>query len=146
MVRILSNYAADLPPTVIHCFTGTADEAKKYIDMGLYIGLTGFLWKDRSDDGVKFGLKQGHIPLNRLVLETDAPFMYPKVNDKKIPAEIREKFSQEALTLHKFASFNRNEPCSLPAICELIAAYMGETPENVAKATTENAKRIYGLK
>lgn len=57
--------------------------------------VTGFLWKDRSEDGVKYALKEGHIPLSRLVLETDAPFMYPKVNDKKIPATIREKFSTE---------------------------------------------------
>jgi len=41
MVEILSKYSSQLPPTVIHCFTGTYDEAKKYIDMGLYIGLTG---------------------------------------------------------------------------------------------------------
>ncbi|KIH51069.1 hypothetical protein ANCDUO_18848 [Ancylostoma duodenale] len=41
MVRILSDAGERLPPAVIHCFTGTEDEAKKYVDMGYYIGLTG---------------------------------------------------------------------------------------------------------
>jgi len=145
MVEILSRHGAKLPPAVIHCFTGTADQAKVYLDMGLYIGLTGFLWKDRSENGVKFALKSRLIPLDRLLLETDAPFMYPKVNDKKIPAEIRERFTQKALDLHKFTSFDRNEPCALPAVCEMIAGYMGVPPEEVARQTTENALRVYGL-
>lgn len=41
MVKVLSKYQSSLPPVVIHCFTGTCDEVKKYIDMGFYIGLTG---------------------------------------------------------------------------------------------------------
>ena len=41
MVRLLSARAGRLPPAVIHCFTGTVEQAQKYIDMGLYIGLTG---------------------------------------------------------------------------------------------------------
>lgn len=145
MISILSRYQESLPPAVLHCFTGTAAEAEKYTEMGYYIGLTGFLWKDRSEDGVKYALREGKIPLERLVIETDAPFMYPKIDDKKIPQQIRDSISDSARSLHKFASFNRNEPCSLPAICELIAAYMNVSPLKVARATTENAKKIYGL-
>ncbi|GMT10033.1 hypothetical protein PFISCL1PPCAC_1330, partial [Pristionchus fissidentatus] len=145
MVRFLSERAEKLPAAVIHCFTGTVEEAEKYLSMGLYIGLTGFLWKDKSDNGVQAGLKSGKIPIERLLLETDAPFMYPKVNDKKLPKEVREAISEEAKTMHKHASFNRNEPCALPAICEMIAAFSGRKPEEVASITTENAKRIYGL-
>ncbi|CAJ0961922.1 unnamed protein product, partial [Mesorhabditis belari] len=145
MLNILSSFGDQLPFVVIHCFTGTVDEAKVYLEKGYYIGLTGFLWKDRSTNGVQHGLKTGELPLDRLLLETDAPFMYPKVNDKKIPQEVRQKLTQSALDLHKFSSFNRNEPSSLPAICELIAAFMDKNPVEVAKITTENAKRIYGL-
>uniref|UniRef100_A0A7E4WBL7 Deoxyribonuclease TATDN1 n=1 Tax=Panagrellus redivivus TaxID=6233 RepID=A0A7E4WBL7_PANRE len=145
MLSILGKFEGKLPKVVIHCFTGTAEEAKTYISKGFYIGLTGFLWKDRSPDGVKFALQNGHIPLDRLVLETDAPYMYPKVNDKKIPAEIRNALTPEALALHKHSSFNRNEPCSLAAICELVAGFMGVSATEVATQTTANAKLIYGL-
>lgn len=107
--------------------------------------VTGFLWKDRSDYGIKYALCNCKIPLERIVLETDAPFMYPKIDDKKIPAEIRNRITDEARRFHKFTSFNRNEPCSLAAICELIAAYMDEDPMKVASITTANAKYIYGL-
>ncbi|ULT89987.1 hypothetical protein L3Y34_008404 [Caenorhabditis briggsae] len=145
MVRILTEVGTSLPPAVIHCFTGTVDEAKKYLEMGLYIGLTGFLWKDRSDNGVQAGLRSGNIPIEKLVLETDAPYMYPKINDKKIPKEIKDLITPETSALHKFSSFNRNEPCSLAAVCELIAAFSGRDPKEVARITTENAKRIYKL-
>lgn len=96
MVEILGRHARRLPPAVIHCFTGTIEEAKRYIEMGLYIGLTGFLWKDRAPDGVKQALRERAIPVERLLLETDAPYMYPKVNDKKLPADIRAKLTENA--------------------------------------------------
>ncbi|EPB79944.1 hydrolase, TatD family [Ancylostoma ceylanicum] len=145
MVRILGDAGERLPPAVIHCFTGTEDEAKKYVDLGYYIGLTGFLWKDRLPNGVQVALRNGSIPLDRLLIETDAPFMYPKINDKKLPADVKDAISDSAKQLHKFASFNRNEPCALAAICEMIAAFMGKDPREVAEATTKNAKRVYGL-
>uniref|UniRef100_A0A914VDK5 Deoxyribonuclease TATDN1 n=1 Tax=Plectus sambesii TaxID=2011161 RepID=A0A914VDK5_9BILA len=145
MVAILSRHKANLPPTVIHCFTGFSREAQKYIEMGLNIGLTGFLWKDRLEDGVQFALKNGLIPLDRLVIETDAPYMYPKVNDKKVPKEVKERISDHAKTFLKHCSFDRNEPCSLAATCEMIAAFMNVPAAEVALKTTENAMRIYGL-
>ncbi|WKY12245.1 hypothetical protein Q1695_003656 [Nippostrongylus brasiliensis] len=133
MVEILAEAGERLPPAVIHCFTGTEDEAKKYVEMGLYIGLTGFLWKDRLPNGVQVALRNGSIPLERLVIETDAPFMYPKINDKKLPADVRAAISEPSKQLHKFASFNRNEPCSLAATCEMIAAFMGRNVKEVFK-------------
>ncbi|KAI6185110.1 Hydrolase, TatD family [Aphelenchoides fujianensis] len=145
LLEILGRHADRLPPAVIHCFTGCAAQAKTYLDKGFYLGLTGFLWKDRSENGVRFALKNRMIPLDRLLLETDAPYMYCKVNDKKIPAEIREKISAEAKELHSHCSFNRNEPCGLAASCELIAAFANVDAAELAKQTTENAKKIYGL-
>uniref|UniRef100_A0A0N4WH10 Deoxyribonuclease TATDN1 n=1 Tax=Haemonchus placei TaxID=6290 RepID=A0A0N4WH10_HAEPC len=145
MIRILMTFSPMLPPAVIHCFTGTEDEAKKYIEMGFYIGLTGFLWKDRLTNGVQVALRNGSIPLDRLLIETDAPFMYPKISDKKLPADVKEAFTEPTKLLHKFTSFNRNEPCALAAVCEMIAAFMGRDPKEVAEVTTANAKRVYGL-
>ncbi|KAL3105674.1 hypothetical protein niasHT_021557 [Heterodera trifolii] len=147
MVAILSRHSNSLPPTVIHCFTGTEIEAKQYMDMGLYIGLTGFLWKDRAVDGVKHALRQRTIRMDRLLLETDAPYMYPNLDDKKLrkDIDIRQRISTEALALHKHSNFKRNEPSSLAAICELVAAFMDCPAYELANATTENAQRVFGL-
>lgn len=71
--------------------------------------------------------------------------MYPKINDKKLPADIREAITDSTKELHKFASFNRNEPCALAAVCEMIAAFMGKDPKEVAEVTTANARKVYGL-
>nr|CAG4651915.1 EOG090X080R [Triops cancriformis] len=146
MVRILSKFGDRLPPAVIHCFTGTRDHAKKYIEMGLYIGLTGFLWKDKSDDGVRKILEENLIPLERLLVETDAPFMYPNVRGAKLPPQIKARLTEKSLSfLQKYCTFQRNEPCSLPITVEMIAAYMQKSIEEVAMATTYNAIKIFGL-
>ena len=94
MVRILEKYKDRLPPAVLHCFTGTTAQCLKYLEMGLYIGLTGFLWKDKSDDGVRSILEKNLLPLDRLLVETDAPFMYPNVRGSKIPANIKGALSE----------------------------------------------------
>ncbi|CAI4220732.1 unnamed protein product [Auanema sp. JU1783] len=145
MVTILEEFKEKLPPAVIHCFTGTADQAKKYIEMGLYIGLTGFLSKDNTVDGVQFCLREGIIPLERLLLETDAPYMYPRLNLKKLPLHVSETITENAKAIHMFSSFKRNEPSSLAVICEMIASFMGKHPEQVARVTSESAKKIFSL-
>uniref|UniRef100_A0A0N4ZTD0 Deoxyribonuclease TATDN1 n=1 Tax=Parastrongyloides trichosuri TaxID=131310 RepID=A0A0N4ZTD0_PARTI len=144
MVRLLTKYQEQLPPAVIHCFTGTAEEAKQYISMGLYIGLTGFLAKDKSDNGVQHALKNRIIPLNRLMIETDAPYMFCNIGNKKLK-QIKEKMSEEAKALHKYSSFERNEPCAMAAIVEVIAHFMGESVEKVAEETSRNSKLVFGL-
>lgn len=145
MVTILSRHKEVLPRTVIHCFTGTFIQAESYVSMGCFIGLTGFFWKDKTENGVKFALTERKIPLDKLMLETDAPFNYAKINDKKIPFTIRERISEKARDLHKFSSFKRNEPSSLLTTCELVAAYMNIDPKTVAAKTTANAIRFFRL-
>lgn len=57
-----------------------------------------------------------------------------------------EKIYFRSLTfLHRYCTFQRNEPCSLPAIIEMVAAFMKKTPEEVALATAFNALKIFGL-
>jgi len=55
---------------------------------------TGFLWKDKTDDGVRSILEKGLIPLDRLLIETDAPFMYPNVRGSKIAADIKKSLNE----------------------------------------------------
>ncbi|KAF4320402.1 hypothetical protein BBO99_00005763 [Phytophthora kernoviae] len=77
LVKVLNPFveAGTLPPTVVHCFTGQEQEMRRYLDMGFSIGLTGFVCMEPRGmvvrDMVPF------IPMGRLMIETDAPFMYP---------------------------------------------------------------------
>ncbi|KRX48458.1 Tat-linked quality control protein TatD, partial [Trichinella murrelli] len=139
LVEILKKYSLIIPYAVVHCFTGTAEQAKTYLDMGLYIGLTGSLWKDKLEFGVQYALRQGIIPLNRLLVETDSPYMYPNIKAKKLQTEVKEKVSPHALQFLHHCSFQRNEPCALPTVVELIAAFSGASVDDVAINTTLNA-------
>lgn len=146
LLSILLKYEDQLPATVIHCFTGTVEQAQKYLQMGFYLGLTGYLCKDKSDTGVRKLLEDGLIPLEKLLVETDAPFMYPNTRASKLPAHVKEALTERSLTfLHRYCTFQRNEPCSLPAIVEMIAAFMKKSPEEVALATAFNALKLFGL-
>ncbi|XP_015781476.1 uncharacterized protein LOC107359505 [Tetranychus urticae] len=146
MVKILTKYSSRLPPTVIHCFTGTIDEAKKYIELGYYIGLTGFLWKDKSDNGVRKTLEEKVIPLDRLMVETDAPFMYPNTRANKLPEKVKKTLTDRSLSfLERYCTFQRNEPCSLPVTVEMVSAFLEAKPEDVALKTSFNALKVFGL-
>ncbi|OWA54243.1 3'-5' ssDNA/RNA exonuclease TatD [Hypsibius exemplaris] len=146
LLKVLLKYHADLPPTVIHCFTGTRAEVKAYLDLGFYIGLTGFLWKDKTPDGVRAILEERLIPLDRLLVETDAPYMFPNIKASKVPKNIKEALTEQSLSfLNRYCSFQRNEPCSLPVTVEMIASYMKTVPQVVALSTTQNALKVFGL-
>ncbi|XP_018328905.1 uncharacterized protein LOC108739491 [Agrilus planipennis] len=146
LLEILGEYSSRLPPVVIHCFTGTSEHALNYLDKGFYIGLTGYLCKDKSDKGVRKLLVENTIPLDRLLVETDAPFMYPNTRASKLPVHVKDGLSERSMTfLHRYCTFQRNEPCSLPAIVEMIAAFMNKKPEEIALSTSFNALKLFGL-
>ncbi|XP_033162570.1 3'-5' ssDNA/RNA exonuclease TatD [Drosophila mauritiana] len=136
----------NLPPVIIRGFMGTAEEALKYLDRRFYISLTGYLCKDKSDTGVRRLLEDGTLPLDRLLVETDAPFMYPNTRASKLPQHVKTGITERSLLyLHRYCTFQRNEPCSLPAIVEMIAAFMKKSPDEVALATAFNALKLFGL-
>jgi TatD DNase family protein len=64
---------APLPPVVIHCFTGSAEEMRAYVSLGFYIGITGVICKSQRGKALREMLSE--IPLDRLLVETDAPYM-----------------------------------------------------------------------
>jgi TatD DNase family protein len=121
-VAILKDHLAGLAGGVAHCFTAGVEEARVYLDLGLRIGITGWLCDERRGlhlkDVVRF------VPLDRLLVETDAPYLLPR--DLKPKPKSR-----------------RNEPCYLPHIVAAIAAYRGETLESVATQTTRNALELF---
>jgi len=146
LLQVLKKYQDKLPAVVIHCFTGSKDEASTYLQMGFYIGLTGYLWKDKSENGIRKVLEDGVIPLDRLMLETDSPFMYPNYRASRLPSGIRSSLTSRSLSsLQRYCSFQRNEPCSLAVTAEMVSACMGQTVEQVTLTTTYNALKIFDI-
>ena len=103
---------------VMHCFSGDIEDARFYLDMGLFISYTGNItYQDfRKLDVVKF------IPLDRVLLETDSPYMTPEPRRKE-----------------------RNEPAYLPHVAEKLADLHKMSIDEIARITTDNAEGLFGL-
>ena len=114
----------NLPAAVAHCFTGEKAELHAYLDLGLYIGITGWICDERRGRHLLELVRD--IPRNRLLLETDAPYLTPR--DLKPQPRAR-----------------RNEPAFLPHIAETVARAVGRTLEEIALETTRNATELFGL-
>lgn len=125
---IIDNYLATLPRAVVHCFTGTFAEAKIYLDKGFYLGFTGAISDLRRFEHLKEVVK--YTPLDRLMIETDAPFMLPK----NVPKNLLTKHQER-----------RSEPAFLPFVAETIAELKAISVEEVARQTTLNAKEFFGI-
>lgn len=127
-VAITNEYLPQLPKAVVHCFTGSLQEAKTYLYQGFYLGFTGAI----SDTNRFAHLKEvvQYVPLDRLLIETDAPFMLPK----NVPKTMLTKYHER-----------RNEPAFLPYVAGTIAQFKGVGLEVIAKHSTENAKAFFGL-
>jgi TatD DNase family protein len=125
---ILDPYLQILPKAVVHCFTGSLAEAKTYLDKGFYLGFTGAISDANRFAHLKEVIK--YAPLDRLMIETDGPFMMPK----NVPKHLLTKYNER-----------RNEPAFLPFVAETLANFKGITTENIADITTENAMAFFGL-
>lgn len=122
-LSILKEFWPRLHGGVAHCFTAGLDEVRAYLDLGLYIGITGWLCDERRGAHLKDVVR--FIPSDRLLVETDAPYLLPR-DLKPKPAS------------------RRNEPMYLPHIVNAIAACRGEDPNAIARATTANARSLFG--
>ncbi len=123
-VEILQKYHDRIPRAVAHCFTGTENELTELIDLDLYIGITGWICDERRGHHLRDLVKR--IPTDRLMIETDAPYLLPRDLDLK-------------------PKTRRNEPMHLPHILHTIATAMGVEDAELAEQTTENARRFFGL-
>lgn len=123
-IRILAPMMSDIPRAVAHCFTGTEDELLCYLDMGLYIGITGWICDERRGTHLKEIVS--HIPLERLMIETDAPYLLPR-------------------SLRPKPVSRRNEPKYLPEVLHVLAESMGQDEAMLARHTTANAERFFAF-
>ncbi len=123
-IAILRKHRDQLTDIVVHCFTGSQDELQECLDLDCHIGITGWICDERRGTHMKAFMK--NIPANRLMIETDAPYLKPR--------NLRPKIRS-----------HRNEPRLLPWILGTLAACRGEHPEALAEATTRNARAFFRL-
>ncbi len=109
---------------VVHCFTGIREELHDYLDLDCHIGITGWICDERRGSHMKVFLKD--IPANRLMVETDAPYLKPR-------------------NLRPRVKTHRNEPRWLPWIVGTLAAVREETPKFITERTTANAEAFFHL-
>jgi TatD DNase family protein len=109
-------------PGVVHCFSGTVPELKHYLDLELYIGITGILTLRARGADLREMVRQ--IPANRMVVETDAPYLTPAP----------EKYHTR-----------RNEPAFVKSVLLKLAEVREEDPDQLADTIWKNTCRLYNL-
>ena len=109
---------------MIHCFTGDKKTLFSYLDLDLYIGITGWICDERRGHDLQNIVK--NIPLNRLMVETDAPYLLPR-NMPQMPKS------------------RRNEPANLSYVIEGIAAHRAESATTIAENSSATAVAFFNL-
>ena len=109
---------------VAHCFTGGPGEAESYLELGLYIGITGWVLDERRNHDLLKAIPL--LPLDRVLLETDSPYLLPRHPDVKPHGK------------------RRNEPEFLPYIARALARRMRLDPEELAAAAHDNTRKLFG--
>ena len=127
--KMLAMNNEDIPNVVVHCFTGTEEELEKYLELDCYIGITGWICDERR--GTHLHSLINRIPGNRLMVESDAPYLLPR----DLPRNSN----------YPKPKGRRNEPAYLLHIIETIARCRGESVEQIARQTTQNAKEFFSI-
>jgi TatD DNase family protein len=122
--KIMKRHGTIAKQSVVHCFTGTKYEAEDYLDLGCYIGITGWVCDERRNDDLLKAIKV--IPPEKLMIETDGPFLLPRDLSPK-PKK------------------NRNEPKYLPHILKRISKEMNMNCEELAGIVTGNTKQFFKI-
>lgn len=123
-VAILSDFSARLAGGVAHCFTGSPAQLDEYLALGLHIGITGWVCDERR--GLDLRAAVPLIPADRLMVETDAPYLLPR-------------------DLAAVPKSRRNEPKYLAHVARAVAGLRQESFESLAAATTRNAVEFFRL-
>lgn len=120
--EILNNYS-DIPG-VVHCFTGSTELMKEYLELGFYIGITGWICDERRGSALRESVR--YIPDDRLLSETDAPYLIPR-------------------TIKPRPRSRRNEPSYLPYVIHELAVARNQSVEHITQITIKNAKKLFEL-
>ena len=123
LIEMLKPVKEKLPATVVHCFTGTRKELVEYIEMGFYIGITGWICDERRGTHLKDLINL--IPQDKIMIETDAPYLIPRVSNLK--------------------NSQRNEPKFLPHIANEVVKNSKTSKKSMISSMLLNSLRFYGL-
>lgn len=123
-LAMLREQGSRLTGGVAHCFTEGPDVMTDYLELGLCIGITGWICDDRRATELREAVRD--LPLDRLLIETDAPYLLPR-------------------TLQPQPRSRRNEPAYLPEVVRTLAVHMRRPIDEIAAASTRNAERLFGL-
>lgn len=124
MTEILTAWRDDITQAVVHCFTGQRDTLYRYLDLDLHIGLTGWICDERRGHHLRELVAD--IPLTRLMVETDCPYLLPR----NLPEKLKGR---------------RHEPALLPWIVREISHWQGISENELARASTATALTFFGL-
>jgi TatD DNase family protein len=124
LVDAIAPRRSELSDVVVHCFTGSAADLDAYLALDLHIGITGWICDERR--GAHLLELVARIPEDRLMIETDAPYLLPR-------------------TLRPAPPSRRNEPAFLPEVVRTIARATGRSEARVAEASTAVARRFFRL-
>lgn len=128
----LATVAGEVPGVVVHCFTGSEADLSRYLSLGCYIGITG--WVTDRKRGSELARVVRALPPDRLLIETDAPFLKPH----NVPSGWQ---AEQAPNVDR----RRNEPALLPWVAEGVSRAMGIPVADVIRHSTENARRLFDL-
>lgn len=119
-ITLLDKYSGSLKFMVAHCFTGNTEQLNTYVELGCYIGITG--WLCDSKRGIDLQQAVKNLPLSNLLLETDAPYLFPKT--------LKPRHSV-------------NEPCNIPHIAEYLASIINCSVSDIQSHSYSNARRLF---
>lgn len=121
---IIRNYRDQVSKLVVHCFTADKKALYRYLDLDCHIGITGWICDERRGTHLHPLMKD--IPVNRLMVETDSPWLLPR-------------------TLAKKPKNRRNEPAFLFEVVQMIATHTGQSPEEAARKTRATSLEFFNL-
>jgi len=124
LVEILRPFRDRLSAAVVHCFTGDKRALYAYLDLDLHIGITGWICDERRGTHLHSLVRE--IPVSRLMLESDAPYLLPR-------------------TLRPKPKGGQNEPAFLPEVLREVARHRGVSEDELAAATTACAQLFFGI-
>ena len=121
-IKILRKYSSDINKSVVHCFTGSKEQLNDYLELDCYIGVTGWICDAKRNVELRKTIK--NIPLERLMIETDCPYLIPKNLEEK-------------------PKNNRNEPTYLNHIANEVATLMKKDINDIREKTYKTSLSFF---
>ena len=124
-LAIVKEFRSELTGALLHCFTGDRQSMESYLELDMHLGITGWVCDERR--GLELAELVVDIPDNRILIETDSPYLLPR--------SMRPK-----------PKSSKNEPQYLPYISQYVATLRGQDPKQFATQTYQNSVDFFGLK